>query len=72
MGIKEAILRFLEYSELDRNLSLKTVRMYGYYLHFFQDWLLKVQSSKFKVQNGDFKVEDITEDIIRDFRLFLS
>ena len=36
MGIKEALLRFLEYSELDRNLSLKTVKMYGYYLLFFQ------------------------------------
>src|SRR3989344_885610 len=66
MEIKEAILRFLEYSELDRNLSLKTVRMYGYYLHFFQDWLLKSQNKK------DFSVEDIDDNIIRNFRLYLS
>jgi len=47
MNINEAILRFLEYCELDRNLSLKTVKMYGYYLNFFKKWLLK--SSQYKV-----------------------
>src|SRR3990167_6308661 len=66
MGIKEAILRFLEYSELDRNLSLKTVKMYGYYLLFFQSWLLK--SNKV----NDFRVEDVDENTIREFRLYLS
>ncbi|MFA5136514.1 MAG: tyrosine-type recombinase/integrase [Patescibacteria group bacterium] len=66
MGIKEAILRFLEYSELDRNLSLKTVKMYGYYLHFFQGWIL-TQSNL-----GDFEVEKIDETMIRNFRLYLS
>ena len=66
MSIKEAILRFLEYCELDKNLSLKTVRMYGYYLLFFQDWLLKTKNVK------DFAVEDINEEIVRNFRLYLS
>src|SRR3990167_7347005 len=66
MGIKEAILRFLEYSELDRNLSLKTVKMYGYYLLFFQSWLLK--SNKV----NDFRVEDVDDNTIRNFRLYLS
>lgn len=83
MGIKEAVLRFLEYSELDRNLSLKTVRMYGYYLHFFQNWLFQSQISKLKTQNHnsnlkseeskiDFPVENINEETIRNFRLYLS
>src|SRR4030067_2041178 len=66
MGIKNAILNFLDYCELDRNLSLKTVRMYGYYLQFFQGWLLKTQSSE------DFSVEKIDENVIRNFRLYLS
>lgn len=66
MGIKEAVLQFLEYCELDRNLSLKSVRMYGYYIQFFQDWVIK--------QNGsdDFEVENIDENTIRRFRLYLS
>jgi len=66
MSIKEAVLRFLEYCELDRNLSIKTVRMYGYYLNFFQEWLLTSN----KVQ--DYEVEKINEDTVRNFRLFLS
>jgi site-specific recombinase XerD len=40
--------------------------MYSYYLHFFDDWLS--QQSK----NDNFQVENINEDIIRDFRLHLS
>lgn len=66
MKIKEAILQFLEYCELDKNLSQKTIKMYGYYLDFFADWLLKDKKVK------DFEVEKIDEEIIRRFRLYLS
>lgn len=66
MGISEAVGQFLEYCELDKNLSAKTIRMYSYYLLFFKNWLFK----NYKVQ--DFAVEKITEDIIRQFRLYLS
>ena len=80
MGIRDAILRFLEYSELDRYLSPRTVRMYGYYLQFFQSWLLGTQNLNVKTQNHnsnlksntDFDVEDIDDNIIRNFRLYLS
>jgi len=82
MDLKEAILRFLEYCELDRNLSLKTVKMYGYYLNFFQTWLLlknqrskikdQSESEKIKVNEKDYDVEKITEEMIRGFRLYLS
>ncbi|MFH0772963.1 MAG: tyrosine-type recombinase/integrase [bacterium] len=64
MLLKEAILRFLEYCELDRNLSVKTVRMYGYYLQFFEGWLLQ--------QDQHLSVEEINEETIRSFRLYLS
>jgi site-specific recombinase XerD len=66
MGLKEAILRFLEYCELDKNLSVKTVRMYGYYLEFFQKWLLMSKNT------DNFEVENIDEEIVRNFRLYLS
>jgi len=77
MGIKEAILRFLEYCELDRNLSLKTVKMYGYYMYFFQNWLLQSQvyptlGSVDERKLADFQVEKIDENIVRGFRLYLS
>src|SRR3989344_5555087 len=66
MEIKEAILRFLEYCELDKNLSLKTVKMYAYYLNFFQKWLFLSQKEE------DFAVEKINDNIVRNFRLYLS
>lgn len=66
MEIKEAILRFLEFCELDKNLSLKTVRMYSYYLNFFQKWLY--ESNKV----DSFLVEKIDDNIVRNFRLYLS
>lgn len=79
MQLKEAIERFLEYAELDRNLSQKTVRMYSYYLWFFYTWVVAV---KMPVDKGkkksevidalDLPVEDIDEELIRKFRLYLS
>lgn len=64
MGLKEAILRFLEYCELDRNLSIRTVRMYGYYLEFFEGWMAQ--------QKPIASVEEINDETIRNFRLYLS
>ena len=66
MGIKEATLRFLEYCELDKNLSLKTVKMYRYYLNFFQKWLLKSKTME------DIDVEKIDDNVVRNFRLYIS
>lgn len=64
MDLKEAVDRFLEYCELDKNLSQKTVRMYSYYLRFFQDWMTK--------DGKEWQVENIDEETIRKFRLYLS
>lgn len=66
MGINEAIERFLEYCDLDKNLSQRTIRMYHYYLNFFKNFLLKSTSLP------DFPVEKIDQEIIRKFRLYLS
>lgn len=72
MGVNEAILRFLEYCELDRNLSIKTVRMYGYYLQFFQNWLLSQTHLRGADGNKNYDIEKIDDDTIRNFRLYLS
>ncbi len=66
MNIHEAVDRFLEYCELDKNLSLKTVKMYRYYLAFFINWL----KNEKKLETID--VKDINEEMIREFRLYLS
>lgn len=80
MDLNEAILQFLEYAELDRNLSQKTIKMYAYYLNFFKEWTLKNQKSRLtdgqtKIKNQKLEnidVEEINEDTIREFRLFLA
>ncbi len=64
MLLKEAILRFLEYCEIDKQLSPKTVKMYGYYLYFFEAWMVQSKNTTL--------VEEIYDETIRNFRLYLS
>lgn len=74
MQLKEGVDRFLEYCELDRNLSQKTVRMYSYYLKFFEKWMRERggegEDREGKRMGGE--VEKIDEETVRKFRLYLS
>jgi site-specific recombinase XerD len=58
-------LDFLEYCELDQNLSPSTVKMYDYYLHHFAAWVRDELGRAAKLQ-------DITPPLIRKYRLYLS
>ena len=60
----EYITDFLEYCELDRALSPLTVKMYGYYLGTFSGWLSEIDKP--------LEPSQLTEEIIREFRLHLS
>ncbi len=60
MNLNQAKTQFLEYIEIEKGLSLKTVRNYDHYLKRFFEFA--------KIE----KPEDITEDKIREFRLFLN
>lgn len=71
MDLKEAVDRFLEYCELDKNLSQKTVRMYSYYLSFFVNWL-NTRGKNSKLKDQSHTVEEITDETIRQFRLYLA
>ena len=66
MPVKDAIQQFLDYCELDRNLSQKTIRMYSYYLEFFNTWL----ANNFKDSTDN--IELLTDAHVRRFRLFLA
>ena len=59
------ILDFLEYCELDQNLSPATVKMYDYYLHHFGEWTEKELGRT-------PKLSDLTPPLIRKYRLYLS
>jgi len=60
----EYITDFLEYCEVDRNLSALTVKMYGYYLESFAGWLAATD----KVVHP----ADLDEETVRQYRLYLS
>jgi site-specific recombinase XerD len=66
MTLSEAVKQFLDYCEIDKNLSQKTIKMYSYYLTFFKDWVEETH------KETEFPIEKIDENTIRDFRLYLS
>lgn len=68
MTIHDAIVRYLEYCELDRNLSQKTVRMYAQYLSLLENWMIRAYGAS----GPDMEVEKLDVEIIRKFRLFLA
>ncbi len=56
--LKELILDFLEYCEIDKNLAPGTVENYGYYLRTFQEFM------------GNRN--DITPEVVREYRIYIS
>lgn len=61
--LEKAIEDYLIYLEVEKNSSPLTRRNYIHYLNRFAKWL----QSKSK-----YKIGDITQDVVRDYRLYLS
>lgn len=62
-SIKQVKNEYLEYLEIERNRAMKTVENYGRYLDRFIQFTTATSG-------GDIK--DITEDVIRQYRLWLN
>ncbi len=60
MKLETAIRQFLEYLEIEKGRSAKTLENYSFYLHRFADTT--------DISN----VSDITQDVVRSFRLWLN
>ncbi len=60
MLFNKAKVDFLEYLEIEQNRSQRTIRNYDHYLTRLEDFA------------GDIKVEDINQDFIRKWRLWLN
>jgi site-specific recombinase XerD len=60
MEIKELLKEFLEYLEIERNRSVKTIENYHHYLKRFFAWA--------KINHP----EEINADLVRKYRLFLN
>ena len=60
MNIHQLLTDFLEYLEIERNRSQKTIENYHHYLSRFLDW------------SGVKMPEDITSDLVRKYRIYLN
>lgn len=64
MNLDDLFLDYLEYLEIEKNSSQKTVENYNHYLRRFLDFA----EGKFKVR----RPQDITLDVVRKYRIYLN
>lgn len=65
-GLAQLINEFLQYCELDRNLSQGTIKMYHLYLNSFLEW------AKEFTNNDNPSYKHVDQDLVREFRLYLN
>ncbi len=65
-NIHSAILQYLEYCEIQKNLSQNTIKMYHFYLMDFFEWL------KTFLKKDQVTLADIDSEIINKYRVFLN
>ena len=65
-SLNEVIVKYLEFCEIDKNLSQNTIKMYDFYLRDFLGWAtvhLKIQ---------EVRVKDLDIDLVKKYRLNLN
>jgi site-specific recombinase XerD len=65
MELKKYVTEYLEYCELERNLSQGTVKMYHFYLNDFMNWIAS------ESKEGQLTVE-VNKELIKKYRLSLN
>jgi site-specific recombinase XerD len=75
MNLKTAVQKFLEYCEIHKNQSQKTLENYGHYLRRFVAWVDKDRGAINKPKSGSDQSMDISKinlELIDNFRLYLN
>lgn len=62
----DTVSKYLEYCEIERNLSQNTIKMYHFYLTDFSTW------SKQYLKKDTFTLKDIDVELIKKYRLNLN
>ena len=65
-NLNEVVTQYLEYCEIEKNLSQSTVKMYHFYLMDFDTWV------KTHLNKEEIKLSDITTDLVKKYRIFLN
>ncbi len=64
MDLPALVGEFLEYCEIERNLSPLTIRDYRHYLEFFCEWS--------KANSPILRPQDLTLEVVRKYRVYLA
>jgi len=64
--IEEVIVRYLEFCEIDKNLSQNTIKMYHFYLSDFIGWM------KSYLKQDLILLKDISTELIKKYRINLN
>lgn len=67
-NLKQLLIDFLEHLEIEKGRSQLTVRNYNFYLNNFLNWAYSNSSMQKKISQP----EEITQEIIRQYRLWLA
>lgn len=65
-SLNEAIIKYLEFCEIDKNLSQNTVKMYDFYLRDFLDW------AKAHLNGSELKLKDMNIELVKKYRINLN
>lgn len=65
-SLESAVTQYLEYCEIEKNLSQNTIKMYHFYLADFTDWI------KAFLQKQEPIVSDINDELVKKYRLDLN
>ena len=66
LDLKILIAKYLEYCEVDRNLSQNTIKMYHFYLTDFISWIQKI------TEQENPRITDLDYDLIKKYRVDLN
>lgn len=65
-NLQEAIIKYLEYCEIEKNLSQNTIKMYFFYLNDFWSW------TQTYLKKDSVTLGDIDDDLVKKYRLDLN
>ncbi len=65
-SLSEALVKYLEFCEIDRNLSQNTIKMYHFYLEDFNSWIRDY------LQKEEVLLSDIDGDLVKKYRVYLN
>ena len=66
MKLRPLLTNYLEYCEIDRNLSPYTIKMYDFYLNDFISFISRLQ------KKSELDVNDLNTENVKKYRLYLN